>query len=489
MTPPPASPTPPRRTSAGARTVPVVALLVLVEFCSGILQGGFPILLPHLRDSLHLGAGTVSLALGVEFLVSGVALPVTSRLGDLHGHRLWLRITVALTLAGYLLSAAAAVAGSLPLLLLGRALAGFLSCWLPLEFAIIRDRMGERRGGRAVGLLVGSLTLGSTLGALVVGGLSGAGAGPQPLLWGLAALPALALPVVWFLVPESSVRAPGGIDWSGVALLSLGLTLLLGALGGGAPIGAAVALFAVGALLLALFVRQELRSTRPMVDVRLLARRATAPVFALSFLLGCALYGAQGPMLTFEAATRADDGYGLGVSTLGLGLLALPPTLGAMAGAITADRLARRFGFRPILTLAFAVCTLGYGSVALAHGVAWQIAVPGAVSGYGAGIGLSLLPSLLMRRMPADRTGIGTGIYNTLKSLAGAFAGAGAAALLDHWVLRHGVPTEGAYVAVWTCCALLCALGVPVALALRGEGPAALSAAEPLATGTAAARP
>jgi MFS family permease len=468
----------------------VVALLVLVEFCSGILQGGFPILLPHLGDSLHLGAGSVSLALGVEYLVSGVAVPLSSRLGDLHGHRLLLRITLALTLVGYLVTA---VAGSLPVLLLGRALSGFLACWLPLEFAIVRDRIGERRGGRAVGLLVGSLTVGSTLGALVVGGLSGAGAAPEPLLWGLAALPALALPVVWFLVPESATRAPGRIDWAGAALLSLGLTSALAALGGGVPLGVTLALLALGAVLLAFFARHELRSAEPMVDVRLLTRRATAPVFALSFLLGCALYGAQGPMLTFEAAVPRTDGYGLGVSTLGLGLLALPPTLGAMLGAVTADRLAARHGPRRVLTAAFALCTAGYTAIAVAHTAVWQIAVPAAVSGYGAGIGLSLLPSLLMRRLPADRTGIGTGVYNTLKSLAGALAGAAAAAVLDSWALRHGVPTEGAYVAVWVGCALLCALGVPVARSLRGTGPAGgpaggatTQAVEALMTGTAA---
>ncbi|MFC1416432.1 MFS transporter [Streptacidiphilus cavernicola] len=483
----PRGPRPPRGSRPLRRTAPsVVTLLVLVEFCSGVLQGGFPILLPHLGDTLHLGAGAVSLTLGVEFLVAGVALPLSSRLGDLYGHRQLLRATLLLTLLGYLVTA---VAGSLPLLLLGRALAGFLSCWLPLEFAIVRDSLGEHRGGRAVGLLVGSLTVGSTLGALVVGGLSGAGTAPAPLLWGLAALAALPLPVVWFLVPESAVRAPGRIDWPGAVLLSLGLTLVLAALAGGSAAAVRLALLVVGVVLLALFVRQELRSAEPMVDVRLLARRATAPVFALSFLLGCALYGAQGPMLTFEAADPRADGYGLGVSTLGLGLLALPPTLGALLGAVTADRLGRRFGPRAVLAAAYGCCALGYTAITLAHTAAWQVATAAAVSGYGAGIGLSLLPSLLMRRLPADRTGIGTGVYNTLKSLAGAVAGAAAAAVLDSWLLRHGVPTEGAYLAVWVGCALLCGLGVPVALALRGAarpGADAVGATEAVMTGAAA---
>ncbi|MFJ4680917.1 MFS transporter [Kitasatospora sp. NPDC088783] len=463
MTATAARPSRPAPSSAAPSAVP---LLALVEFASGVLQGGFPILLPRLGEHLDLRASDLSLALGAEFLVSGVAVPLTSRLGDLYGHRRLLRATVLLTLLGFTVTA---LAPDLPVLLAGRALSGFLACWLPLEFAVLRDRLGEERGGRAVGPLVGALTVGSTLGALAVGGLGADPAATRPLLWALAALPLLALPVVWRLVPESETRAAGRIDWAGAGLLSLGLTLLLAGLGASGVLPGAVVLplLAAGALLLALFVRQELRAAEPMVDVRLLARRATAPVFGLSFLLGCALYGAQGPTLAFQAAEPAETGYGLGAVPLVLGLLVLPQTVAATLGAVTAHRLVRRHDAPAVLGSGFALCAAGYGTIALGHAAAWQFVLGGALAGYGAGLGLSLLPALLMRRLPADQTGIGTGVYNTLKSLAGAAAGVVAAAVLDHLVLRAEVPAEGAYTLVWTGCAVLCALGVPVALALR----------------------
>ncbi|MEV4559530.1 MFS transporter [Kitasatospora sp. NPDC049285] len=452
-------------TATGRAVASAVPLLVLVEFASGVLQGGFPILLPRVGEHLGLRASDLSLALGVEFLVSGVAVPLTSRLGDLYGHRRLLRATVLLTMLGFVVTA---LAGDLTTLLLGRALAGFLACWLPLEFAILRDNLGEERGGRAVGPLVGSLTVGSTLGALAVGGLGSAPSATRPLLWALAALPLLALPVVWRLVPESRTRARGRIDWAGAALLSLGLTLLLAGLAGSAVLpGTAVAgLLLGGVLLLVVFVVRELGTDQPMVDVRLLARRATAPVFGLSFLLGCALYGAQGPTLAYQAAKPAETGYGLGAVPLVLGLLVLPQTAAATAGALTAHRLAARQDVPRVLGLAFALCTTGYAVIALGHAAAWQFVLGGALAGFGGGLGLSLLPALLMRRLPADQTGIGTGVYNTLKSLAGAAAGAVAAAVLNALVLRAGVPTEGAYTLVWTGCAVACAAGVPLALAL-----------------------
>ncbi len=449
---------------------PVVVLLVLVEFASGMLQGAFPILLPPLAGVLHAGAGDQALVTGLEFLVSGVAVPLTSRLGDLHGHRRLLRATAALCLLG---NAVTALAPSLGLLLAGRALCGFLSCWLPLEFAILRDRIGADRGGRAVGLLVGSLTLGSVAGAVVAGTLARDPAMLRPTLWGMAALPALALLVAGRWIPESQARAAGRMDWAGASLLSLGLLLLFTGFSGTGRIGGpgTAGLLAAGAVLVALFVRQERRTGAPMIDIRLLAGRATAPVFALSFLLGCVLYGSQAPNLAFEASSPAANGYGLGADPQLLGLLTLPSVLAAMAGAVTADRLGRRFGPRATLTGAFALAAAGYTSIALAHGSVLAFAVPGAVTGFGAGVGLSLLPNLLMHRLPPHQTGIGTGVYNTLKTLAGAATGALGAALLDTLLLRPHVASETAYLTVWACCALLAAAGTAVAATLRGDGP------------------
>ena len=446
------------RTLARPLTRPgaLVGLLVLVEFFSGTIQGAFPVLLPDLARSLRFDAGAQALVLGVNFLVAGVAVPLGSRLGDLFGHRRLLLITLVLTCLGYSLSATAT---ALPLLLVGQALAGALTCWLPLEFALLRDRLGEERGGRAVGLLVGALTLGTIAGDVV-----------RPGLWILAALPALSCAAVWAFVPESATRAVGRFDRRGAALLACGLGLLFGGFstagrsGGVAP---TVGLLLAAAAVLALFVRQELRCPAPTVDVRMLARRATAPVFGLSLLLGFALYGSQSPTLSFQAAKPAEDGYGLGADSQLLGLLSLPAVLGAMLGALAADRLARRFGARALLAAGFALSALGYAAIAARHGSSAAFVLPSALAGLGVGFGLSLLPGLLMRRLPADQTGIGTGVYNTLKTLAGAAAGAAGAAVLDAVLLRPGVPAESAYVAIWTASALLCALGVPVALALR----------------------
>jgi MFS family permease len=160
-----------------------------------------------------------------------------------------------------------------------------------------------------------------------------------------------------------------------------------------------------------------------------------------------------------------DQAIVLGVNYLVSGIAV--PVSSRLIGAVLAHRLARRFGGRAVLTCGFALSAVGYLGIALRHGDAAAFIAPSAVTGFGAGLGLSLLPGLLMHRLPADQTGIGTGVYNTLKTLAGAATGAAGAALLDSFLLRSGVPAQSTYVAIWFGCGALCLLGVPIALALR----------------------
>jgi hypothetical protein len=142
--------------------------------------------------------------------------------------------------------------------------------------------------------------------------------------------------------------------------------------------------------------------------------------------------GSQSPSLSFQAADPAQVGYGLAADSGLLGLLTLPGVLGAMLGALCADRLGRRRGARTVPASGFVprdLCrTRRRRSVRRVHRVRrlQRRARPQPAAG------------------PADRTGIDTGVYNTPKTLVGAAAGA---ALLDAVIRRPGVPAEGAYFA------------------------------------------
>lgn len=463
----------PRRTPASRtayRTVVFVSFLAVLELTSGMLQGGFPVLLPALGHELHLSAGDMSTAYSVELLSAGVSVPLLARLGDIYGHRRLIQATVALTLAGYALTA---LADSFPVLIAGRILSGLLGCWLPLEFAIVRDRAGAERSGPAVGLLVGALSLGVSAGSFVVGVLDGVTSSARTSLWVLTALLALCLLVSLFLIPESTTRARCRVDWTGGILVSLGLALVFNAIAEllSAP-GRSSAQLLPGVLLLAAFVWHELRTPEPLIDIRMLAGKALAPAFGLSLMLGLSLYGVMTLAPEF-AATDPSYGYGWGFDTLRVSLISMCTAVGTLVGGVAADRMVRWLGERAVLTGGFGLSAVGYASIALLHADPWQFGLGLLANGLGVGLTMSAIPLLLMHRTPPDQTAVSTGIYNTLKSLAGGISGAAFGAVLNRMLADSpaaraaGIARESGYATIWAGCAVLCLLAVLLGLKLR----------------------
>ncbi|MFF2503792.1 MFS transporter [Streptomyces sp. NPDC058067] len=457
----------PRSASPGSTspsTASVVGFLVFIELCSGILQGAVPVVVPLIGNDLHVSAGDLNWVNSVFLLVAGISVPLLSRLGDIYGHRRMIRVTMLTVAVG---SVIVATADSFTVLLVGRALQGVFACWLPLDFAIVRDRVEKERVGAAIGMLVGALTLGATLGTLGMGLLSREVHDVHGLLLLPVAAIVLCLPVAFRLIPESVTRAVCRIDWTGAALLSAGLAVVMFgmAMAKNADLRTTAAALALGALLLALFVRAELRAPQPLVDIRLMARPSMALLYVLSFLTGCVLYGAQTANPSFFATPRS-LGFGFGMSAFGISLLAAVPLV-AMAGAgANADRAVRRFGPQRTLVGGFALVAVGYLGMVLAHSAPWQLAVLGGISGVGIGTAIATLPTLLIRHLPADQTGIGTGMYNTLKTLAGSVAGAAFAAVMNRLLVNvpgAHVASESAYVTVWASCGALALLGVVIA--------------------------
>ncbi|MFI0967838.1 MFS transporter [Streptomyces sp. NPDC021080] len=123
-------------------------------------------LLPALGEHHGIGDSTLNWMMSVQLLAGAVMVPVLGRLGDLYGHRRMLRAAIVAVTAGTLL---VALAPDFPVLLLGRVFQGALVALLPLEIALVRDRLPVEQARRAIARLVGALTLGSLLGAVVMG--------------------------------------------------------------------------------------------------------------------------------------------------------------------------------------------------------------------------------------------------------------------------------------------------------------------------------
>ena len=447
-----------------ARAAPAaVGFLVLVELTSGIVQGMMPALTPGLGRALGISAGSLNWITGAQLLAAAVSLPLLSRLGDLHGHRRVLRVAGLFLAVGSLV---VAWSPSFAVLLAGRILQAPLSALLPLEKGLVRDRLSPQRARRGIGLLVGALTFGTSAGMVLSGTLGQV----IPSVHGVLLVPALATVlcagVLFWLIPESTTRARGTVDWAGPALLSLGLAALLLGVSRGSAHGwtpFATGELVLSAALLAAWVAVERAAAHPLVDIRITIRRDLLPTYAASFLLGVTLFGAQTAAALFLAAAPGQDGYGFDASTLTVGWVLFPAGLCAFGAATVAPALCRATGARAVPALGGALLAAGYTTLVHAHHAIWQLVLLNAVLGFGTGLVLSSLPALIVDVSPADRIGSATGVYSTAKTLGGSFGSAVFAAVLSSMTIKNStVPTESAYTTVWWLCAAA-SLGVTAA--------------------------
>src|SRR5882757_10726213 len=190
------------------------ALLAVAGVSYALLQSLVAPALPNIEHALHTTENSVSWVLTSYLLSASVATPVIGRLGDMYGKKRLLLIVLTLLSVGTLVSA---LASSLPLMLVGRVIQGAAGGIFPLAFGIIRDEFPRERVAGAIGLVSALLGVGGGAGVVL--------AGPivdhlsfHYLFW-LPLIPVLVATVLtYFVVPESTLRVQGRVNWTGAAL-------------------------------------------------------------------------------------------------------------------------------------------------------------------------------------------------------------------------------------------------------------------------------
>ncbi|MFI1198262.1 MFS transporter [Streptomyces sp. NPDC020883] len=439
----------------------LVGPLLVFVLLDGFIQGSVVSLLPVIRDTLHTGTGPAMWITAAQFLSAAVCVPVFGRLGDLHGHRRILRVSLGTVTVGSLLCA---LAPTLGVFLAGRVLLGPLSATLPLSVGLVRDRLDNAASRRGVSLLVAALILGATAGTATAGPVASVAGGGRTVLWCLAGLAAVGL--VLALTPrisETGRLASGRMDWTGAVLLGLGLTLLLGSAAQGAAHGWHSPPVLVGLLLapvaLGLWVRSSLRSSEPLVDVRAMAGRAIAPAFACGFAAGVVVLGGQGVTVAFLDAVPAKAGYGFGLPQWQIGLWIAVPALISFLTAGASAAVGRRLGYRAMLTIGFLLMAAGFGVEIVGHAVMATWYAGHLLAGVGIGLAVSGLPTVITEGSPRDRAASATAVYYNLKTAGGSIAGAAAAALFSGLLTRSThQPSLAAYLLLWGVCGVLALL-------------------------------
>ena len=460
----------------------VVFALSLAAMVVSMMQTLPVPILGLIRADLGTSAANVSWVTTATLLSAAVFTPLLGRFGDQHGKKPTLVAVLGVMVAG---SVVAALATSLPLLILGRVLQGAATAIFPLALSVLREEVRPQKLPGAMSLVSGTLAFGSGL-ALVATGLltSGSDADYRSAFWMATGFAAIALLAVVFLVPATRHKTGGRTDFLGA--LTLGATLLLLLL----PIsqghewgwtsGRVLGSFAAAAVMTAVWVLTELKVREPLVDMRMFVHRPVLMANLAGILVGFGMFANFLGVSYLVQMPEALTGYGFGASILRASVeFLLPGAIVSLLASPVGGRLVRHRGPRTALTLAAVLGAVGFGWLALDHGHTPSVIGAGVIVGAAVSFGYAAMPAVIMASVPHHQSGIANGINSISRSTGSAIGSAVVTTILASKTIEHlpaGVPAlpaeSGFTLTFWIGSAAFALVAVIARLGLRtGQAP------------------
>ena len=416
---------PPRR-RVSPRVLAAVLVFLAVQ-STAVASLGTP-LLPTVQHVERVSLAASQWTLTITLLAGAVATPLMGRLGDGRLRRLTTVAAMAVMLAGCVLSALPA---GFPAFLAGRALQGAGLGLVPLATAVARDDLPADRS-RSVIVLIGVTTAaGIGIGYPLVGLLAQL-LGLYAPFWFAAGLSALALAAALAALPPSPAR-PARVDGAGAVLLGAGIAGLLLVLSQGPAWGwtsaATLAGAVVSAALLAGWAGWELRARHPLIELRLLGRRAVLAANLTAFGIAIGFYPLASLAVRF-AQTPPSAGYGLGAPVLVAAAMLTPFSLASFAASRFAARAARRTSAELVVAASCVLLIVSMVLFLLARDSYLGLVLIMAACGLGVGSAYAVNPLQITGSVPAAETGSAISFYQLVRTVAYAIASALSATLL-----------------------------------------------------------
>ncbi|MFF0473469.1 MFS transporter [Streptomyces sp. NPDC004284] len=474
------------------RETRIVFALSLAAMVVSMMQTLPVPILGLIRADLGTSAANVSWVTTATLLSAAVFTPLLGRFGDQHGKKPTLVAVLGVMVAG---SVVAALATSLPLLILGRVLQGAATAIFPLALSVLREEVRPQKLPGAMSLVSGTLAFGSGL-ALVATGLltSGSDADYRSAFWMATGFAAIALLAVVFLVPATRHKTGGRTDFLGA--LTLGATLLLLLL----PIsqghewgwtsGRTLGSFAAAAVMTVVWVFTELKVREPLVDMRMFVHRPVLMANLAGVLVGFGMFANFLGVSYLVQMPEALTGYGFGASILRASVeFLLPGAIVSLLASPIGGRLVRHRGPRTALALAAALGAVGFGWLALDHGHTASVIGAGVIVGAAVSFGYAAMPAVIMASVPHHQSGIANGINSISRSTGSAIGSAVVTTILASKTIEHlpaGVPAlpaeSGFTLTFWIGAAAFALVAVIARFGLRtGRAPRAERVGAPAA--------
>ncbi|TDC90075.1 MFS transporter [Nonomuraea deserti] len=431
----------------GRLLVPALMFIALVVAVVGSL--GAP-LITAVAGEFGVSLAAAQWTLTAPLLVGAVATPVLGRLGAGPRRRRVVLLTLAVVVAGSLLTV---VPPSFGWLLAGRVAQG-AGLGLPaLMMGVARDHLPRQRSGAAIALLSVASIVGIGIGYPLAGLLTSVSG--LRMAYGLGLLiTATALAAAWWAVPQPPPGRSAAVDVPGAALLSAGLVALSlsisqTSLWTGYP-ALAAALPAASAVLLTAWVRRERRCAAPLVDLSLLRHPAVAGANVIMLLGGVGMYLLLS-LVTRYVQTPEPAGYGFGVDVFVAGLVLVPFSALGFAGGKLVPWLRGRVPVMTVLAGGGGVVLAALVVFALARGQLWLAFAVMGLLGLGVGVFSAAMAGTILAAVPPEETSSAMGVNQVVRSVGFSLGSALAGLVLAaHTGAGATFPTETGYTtAAW----------------------------------------
>ncbi len=459
------------------------------------------------------------------YLIAFVAvMPIAGRLSDVIGRRTTFALAYAVFLVGTTLIP---LTSSLTPFLIARVLTAVGGgAMVPVALAVVGDVYPEARRARALGTLAAVETLGwvwgPLYGALLVRFLSW-----RWQFWLNIPLAIIGLAAVWWALGDHGRTEPRRrVDWLGGALLTAALVSLNLALLGNAEIQSVTGfeqltgsasfdfkwLYLPAAAAAVLFVRHQRASADPLIDPAVLRGPALQIALGVNFVVGAVLVISMVDVPLFINAVEIDLERSAMIAGWVLSSLTATMAVTSYAGG----RLTDRYGYRIPLVVGMAAAVAAY----VLMGTTWGVDTPHPVLALqlgllGAGLGLVSAPTsaAVVDAAAPDKRGVAAATLMVVR-LMGLSVGL---SLLTAWGLARfnqlrddidlppitdpdfdeavvdaqGTLTAQAIAETFVAAAVVTALGLVLALAMRGQrgapDPPGPQTGDPMTTGDAEA--
>ena len=403
----------------------VLTIVVAAQFMFGVDAFVVNVAIPTIATELHAGAAEIEAVIAI-YLIAYATLVITGgRLGDIHGTR---SVFLAGVLGFALTSLWCGLAQSGTELIVARLAQGATAALMvPQVLATIHVLFPDEARSRAFaiyGVVLGLAgAAGFVLGGLLVT-LDLAGLGWRTVFFVNVPVGIVIAAAAWRWMPQAPRRSGTRLDIAGALVLFVGLLCLIGPLLFGHDVNWSPLVWLTmlgGAAVIAAFVRLEhhvaAQGGMPLVDLALMADRA--------FMRGlCAVFAFFFANLSFYLVMTLFMQNALHLPPLSAGLVFVPLALAFVVASRHSGVRARHRGTK-VLIEGCALQLAGLAAVMLTVVLAQApsallLSVPLVVFGYGQGLVMAPLSSVVLATVRPSSAGSASGLYGTTTQIGNA---------------------------------------------------------------------